>query len=67
MFERDRIDHRAGQNMGADLGALLDDDDGGVRRELLQADRGGEARRPGADNHDVEFHRLARRQFSVSS
>ena len=36
--------------MRADFGALLDDDDGDVRRELLEPDRGGKARRPGADD-----------------
>ena len=48
--EPERIDHRAGQDMGADLAALFDDDDRGVRRELFEADRGGKARRPGADD-----------------
>ena len=28
-------------------------------RDLLEPDRGGKARRPGADDHDVEFHRFA--------
>ena len=45
--------------MGADLGALLHDHDGDVRIDLLEADGGGEAGRAGADNHHVEFHRLA--------
>ncbi len=49
--------------MRADLGALLDHDDGLVRRELLQPDRGGKAGRPGADDDDVEFHRLAGRKL----
>ena len=31
--------------------------------ELLQPDRGRKARGPGADDHDVEFHGFARRQF----
>ena len=61
--EPDRIDDRAGENMGADFGAFLDDDDAGVRRQLLQADRRGEPRRPGADDDDVVIHRLARRQI----
>ena len=63
LVERDRIDHRAGQNMRADFGALLHHDDGEIGIELLQPDRGGKARRPGADDHDVEFHGFARRQF----
>ena len=45
--------------MGADLGALFHHDDGDVRRELLEPDRGGKAGRPGADDDDVELHRLA--------
>ena len=61
--EPDRIDDRAGENMGADFGAFLDDDDAGVRCQLLQADRRGEPGRPGADHDDVVIHRLARRQI----
>ncbi len=49
--------------MGADLGALLDHDDGFVRRKLLEPDRGGKAGRPGADNDGVEFHRLPGRKL----
>ena len=33
--------------------------------ELLEPDRGREPGRPGADDHDVELHRLAGGQFSV--
>ena len=49
--------------MRADLGALLDHDDGFVRRKLLEPDRGGKAGGPGADNHGVEFHRLPGRKL----
>ena len=42
--------------MRADLGALLDHDHADVGRNLLEADRGGEAGGPGADDDDVEFH-----------
>ncbi len=35
--------------------------------ELLQADRGGKARRPGADDDDVVIHRLAGGQFVFSA
>ena len=49
--------------MRADFGALLDHDDGQIGIELLQPDRGGQAGRSGADDHDVEFHGFARRQF----
>ncbi len=45
--------------MGADLGALLDDDDGNIRVDLLEADGGGEAGGTGTDNNNIEFHRLA--------
>ena len=61
--EADRIDHRAGEDMRADLGALLDHDDGFVRCELLEPDRGGEAGRPGTDDHGIEFHRLPGRKL----
>ena len=61
--ERDRIDHGARQNMRADFGTLLHHDDVEIGVELLQPDRRGEARRPGADDHDVEFHGFARRKF----
>ena len=48
-FERARIDDRAGQDVRADLRALFEHADGDfarrARRELLQADRRGEARR----------------------
>ena len=60
LVERDRIDHRAGQNMRADLGALLHHDDVEIGIELLQPDRRRQAGRPGADDHDVEFHGFAR-------
>ena len=49
--------------MGADRGALLDDDDrqlaAGRVGELLQPDRGGKPRWPRADDDDVELHRLS--------
>ncbi len=45
--------------MGADLGALLHHHHGNVRIKLLEADGGGETRRAGADDHAIEFHRLA--------
>ena len=46
--------------MGADLGALLDHDDGNVLVELLQPDRGGQARGARTDDDDVIVHALAR-------
>jgi hypothetical protein len=62
-IEADRVDHRAREDVGADLGALLDDDHRQVgsplRRELLEADGCGEARRTGSDDHHVEVHRFA--------
>ena len=50
--------------MGADLGALLHHHDGNIRIDLLEADGGTKSGRPGADNHHVEFHRLAGGQVS---
>ena len=69
--ERARIDDRAGEDMGADLGALFEDADrelapGGLG-ELLQADRRGEAGRAGADDHHVIGHRTRVRPFTRSS
>ena len=62
--DRARVHHRARQDVRAGLGAFLEHHHrhlvlafGG---ELLQADRGGQARRPAADDHDVVLHRLAR-------
>src|SRR5947207_2104732 len=49
--------------MRADPGTLLHHDDAEIGIELLQPDRRGKARRPGADDHDVEFHGFARRKF----
>ena len=49
--------------MRADFGALLHHDDGNLRPDLLQPDGGGEPRGAGADDHHIEFHRLARGQF----
>ena len=63
LIDAARIDHRAGQNMSADFGALLQTRDRNLRAsglsELLQADSRRQPRRPGADDHDVVFHRFA--------
>ena len=59
----DRIDHRAGEDMRADLGALFHNDDGNVGRALLEADGRRQAGRAGADDHHIEFHRFARWEF----
>ena len=60
--EADRVDHRAGEDVGADLRAFLDHDHGDVaarlRRALLEADRGGEPGRTRAHDDHVEVHRL---------
>ena len=58
--EADRIHDGAGENVSADFRAFLEDDDGYVRIEFLQPDRGGETCRSGADDDDVELHPLAR-------
>ena len=58
--------HGTGQDVGADLGALLHYDDGFVGRQLLEPDRGGKAGRPRADNDGVEFHRLPGRKLRCS-
>ncbi len=64
--EPDRIEDHAGEDMRADLRALLDHDHRHSGVELLEPDRRGQAGRAGADDDDVEFHRLARRQFVFS-
>jgi len=62
--DTNRIDDGARQDMRTDFGALLQHDDGEFGIDLLQPDRGREAGRTAADNHDVEFHALAFGQFS---
>jgi hypothetical protein len=63
LVEADRIDHRARQDVRADLRPLLEDDDGELlgllRGELLEPDSRGKASGSGADDDDVEFHGLA--------
>ena len=66
LVEADRIDHRAGQDMGADFGPLFDEDDGQPGIDLLEPDRRCESRRPSADDHNVVIHRLARLQFDFA-
>ena len=55
--------HRAGQDVRTDLRAFLEHAHRQLRAafgaQLLEADRGGETRGPGADDHDVVLHRLA--------
>ena len=60
--EPDRIDHRAGKNMRADLGALLHDHEGFFRRQLFEPDRGRKASRPRSDDDDVKLHRFTWRK-----
>ena len=49
--------------MRADFGTLFENDDRKLRLYLLQPDRRGKARRTSANDHNVEFHRFAFRQF----
>ena len=57
--------------MRADLRALLEDADGelalALGGELAQPDRGGEAGRPGADDHHVELHAFACHDSQLTS
>ena len=57
--EADRIDHRARENVRADLGALLDHHHAGLGRQLLETNGGREPRGPRTDDDDVELHRFA--------
>ena len=59
LIQRTRFEHGAGEDVGADLAALLDQADRRVRVQLLETDRGGEARRATPHDQHVEFHRLA--------
>src|SRR5262249_37732800 len=63
--EGNRIDHGAGQYVRADLGALLDHDDASLGRKLLEVDRSSKPGGSRADDHTIEFHRLARGKLSV--
>src|SRR3546814_5475450 len=49
--------------MRADFRALLEHDDGKLGVDLLQPDRRRKPGRPRADDHHVEFHRLAFGKF----
>ena len=64
LVQPDRIDHGAGQDMGADLGALLDQADRhfvvALGGELLETDRRRQPGRAATHDHHVIFHRLAR-------
>jgi hypothetical protein len=64
--EADRIEDHAGEDMRADLRALLDHDHRQAGVEFLEPDRRRQAGRAGADDDDVEFHRLARRKLVFS-
>ena len=53
------VQHGTRQDVGAHLRALFQDHDGQFGVDLLQPDRGRQARRPRAHDHDVVFHRFA--------
>ena len=63
LVERLRVDHRARQDVGADLAAFFEHADAELAlplgRELLEPDRRGEARGPAADDDDVILHGFA--------
>ena len=59
-IEPDRIDHRTGQDMGADFGTLFDQANAEVGIDLLEPDRCRKPGRTTSDDHDVEFHGFAR-------
>ena len=62
--QADRVDHRARQDVGSDLGALLENADRdlviALGRELLQTDRRRQPGRAATNDHHVVFHCLAR-------
>ena len=63
LVQRARIENGPRQDMGADLGALLDQADGkfgpGLSGKLLQADRRRQPCRAAADDDDIELHAFA--------
>ncbi len=59
--ERAGIDHRAREDVRADLGALFEHHHFERVVELLEPDRRGEARRARADDDDVDRHRFTLR------
>ncbi|MNN25172.1 hypothetical protein D3C81_1386300 [compost metagenome] len=63
LVERARLEHRAGEDVGADFGAFLDHADAellaGFGGLLLQAAGGGKSGGAGTDDDDVEFHVFA--------
>ena len=63
LVDRPRVHDRARQDVRAELGALLEDDDAhvlpGLRSALLDADCRREARRTAADDDDVVLHGFA--------
>ncbi len=63
LVDRARVHHGARENVRAGLGAFLEHDHGnvlaGLGRALLDADRGRQASRPAADDHDVVLHGFA--------
>ena len=63
LVERAWLQHRAREDMGAHLGALLEDADAEfhimLERQLLQPDRRRQPGRAGADDHHVVLHRVA--------
>ncbi len=57
--QRARVHDGAGEDVGADLGALLDQADVGFRIDLLEPDRSGKSGRTPAYDDDIEFHGFA--------
>jgi hypothetical protein len=54
-----RIHDRAGEDVGADFGAFLDQADAQLGIDLLEPDRGGKSGRTPAHDDDIEFHGFA--------
>ncbi len=63
LVERPRLEHRAGQDVGANLGALFHDANRKLTLacygQLFQTDRRRETGWSGPDDHDVVLHLLA--------
>ena len=53
------VKHRTREDMRAHFGALLQHHDIAIGIQLLEPDRSRQASRPGADDHNVIFHRFA--------
>ena len=58
LIQRARFQHSAREDMCADLTALFNQANRHIGRELFQADRRSQARRPATHDQHIKFHRF---------